>query len=161
MYILMMSTSTIAECAATNSHIVSDNNDHRQHEPIPLSKRRQASAGAAAAATTTTTESAAKRTNTASVPTQRSLHHQKSDIEVIHSKAMQMGVSEEDFQEISELFRMVDVDNGGSIDPMELRHMLDTIRVKPTQAEFQMLFQEIDRSDNGEIEFEEFVTFSK
>ena len=68
-------------------------------------------------------------------------------------------LSEEEIAEFRELFMMVDTDGGGSIDRMELKQLLDTIGVYPTVEEVNMIFLEVDESDDGDIQFEEFVQF--
>ena len=68
-------------------------------------------------------------------------------------------LSEEEIEEFRELFMMVDTDGGGSIDRMELKQLLDTIGVYPTVEEVNMIFLEVDDSDDGDIQFEEFVQF--
>lgn len=68
-------------------------------------------------------------------------------------------LTEEEEAEFRELFMMVDTDGGGTIDRMELKQLLDTIGVFPTVEEVNLIFLEVDESDDGEISFEEFVQF--
>ena len=67
-------------------------------------------------------------------------------------------LSEEELAEFREIFNLVDLDKGGTISRDELKQLMTTLGLKPTQEELNSMVEEIDTDGNGEIDFDEFVT---
>merc|ERR1712166_1476830 len=67
-------------------------------------------------------------------------------------------LSEEEIAEFREIFNLVDLDKGGTISKDELKQLMNTLGLKPTQEELNQMVDEIDSDGNGEIDFDEFVT---
>jgi calmodulin len=59
-----------------------------------------------------------------------------------------------DFREI---FRLVDLDGGGSISPEELSELMAMLGISVTKEELDDMINEIDEDGDGDISFEEFV----
>ena len=57
---------------------------------------------------------------------------------------------------IYEIFRKFDADGGGTLDPDELRVLLDELKVPMTDEELVELFDELDEDGEGGIDFDEF-----
>jgi len=74
------------------------------------------------------------------------------------SPVIHPGLSEAEVAEFQEIFNLVDVDHGGSISKDELRQLMHTLGLKPSQEEIDAMVSEIDQDGNGEIDFDEFVT---
>jgi calmodulin len=71
------------------------------------------------------------------------------------SKKPQM--SAEELAEFREIFDLVDKDKGGSISREELGELMDTLGIRASKEEIDLIINEIDEDNNGEIDFEEFV----
>jgi calmodulin len=56
-----------------------------------------------------------------------------------------------------EIFNLVDRDGGGTITKEELGDLMDTLGIDATPEEIELMINEIDQDNNGEIDFEEFV----
>jgi calmodulin len=56
-----------------------------------------------------------------------------------------------------EIFNLVDRDGGGSISKKELKQLMDTLAINASQQEIELMIGEIDKNNDGEIQFEEFV----
>ena len=67
-------------------------------------------------------------------------------------------LTEEELAEFREIFNLVDLDKGGTISKDELKQLMNTLGLKPTQEELNQMVDEIDADGNGEIDFDEFVT---
>jgi len=67
-------------------------------------------------------------------------------------------LTEEELAEFREIFNLVDLDKGGTISKDELKQLMQTLGLKPTQEELNAMVDEIDQDGNGEIDFDEFVT---
>merc|ERR1719450_443194 len=67
-------------------------------------------------------------------------------------------LTDEELNEFLEIFNLVDLDNGGSISKDELKQLMNTLGLKPSQEELDAMVNEIDSDGNGEIDFDEFVT---
>lgn len=67
-------------------------------------------------------------------------------------------LSPEERAEFKEIFDLVDEDKGGSISKNELRKLMETLRLHPTEEELVAMIREVDSDGSGEIDFEEFVT---
>ncbi|KAF4671481.1 Calcium binding protein [Perkinsus chesapeaki] len=82
--------------------------------------------------------------------------HSGPDPELVEL-AEQMNLPVQDLEEFREVFSLVDTDRGGSISIEELGTLMDTLGVKVTPEELEIMVAEIDENGNGEIDFEEFV----
>ena len=58
-----------------------------------------------------------------------------------------------------DLFRLVDKDGGGTISMDEFLELLQSMSVRPSIHEMQLLYEEIDENGNGSIELGEFMAF--
>ena len=52
----------------------------------------------------------------------------------------------------------MDLDKGGTISKDELKQLMHTLGLRPSQEELNAMVDEIDADGNGEIDFDEFVT---
>ena len=68
---------------------------------------------------------------------------------------MQLTAAEE--VEFREIFNLVDRDGGGTISKEELGKLMETLGIRASQDEINMMVSEIDQNNDGEIQFEEFV----
>ena len=66
-------------------------------------------------------------------------------------------MSKEELAEFREIFDLVDKDKGGSISRDELGELMDTLGIRASKEEIDLMINEIDEDNNGEIDFEEFV----
>ena len=66
-------------------------------------------------------------------------------------------LSREELAEFREIFNLVDRDGGGSISKEELGELMDTLGINASQEEVDLMIEEIDQDNNGEIDFDEFV----
>ena len=66
-------------------------------------------------------------------------------------------MSKEELAEFREIFDLVDKDKGGSISRDELGELMDTLGIWASKEEIDLMINEIDEDNNGEIDFEEFV----
>lgn len=71
---------------------------------------------------------------------------------------VQHRLTEEELAEFKEIFDLVDTDRGGSIQKSELRTLMETLRLKPTEKELDAMMAEVDSDGSGDIDFNEFVT---
>eukprot|EP00640_Fibrocapsa_japonica_P006837 CAMPEP_0113941546 /NCGR_PEP_ID=MMETSP1339-20121228/7439_1 /TAXON_ID=94617 /ORGANISM="Fibrocapsa japonica" /LENGTH=158 /DNA_ID=CAMNT_0000945721 /DNA_START=111 /DNA_END=587 /DNA_ORIENTATION=+ /assembly_acc=CAM_ASM_000762 len=69
----------------------------------------------------------------------------------------QLNLSEEELQEFREIFNLVDRDGGGTITKEELGELMDTLGIDASPEEIDLMINEIDQDNNGEIDFQEFV----
>ena len=65
----------------------------------------------------------------------------------------------EEAAELADLFRLVDKDGGGTISMDEFLELLQSMSVRPSIHEMQLLYDEIDENSNGAIEMDEFMAF--
>ena len=65
----------------------------------------------------------------------------------------------EEAAELADLFRLVDKDGGGTISMDEFLELLQSMSVRPSIHEMQLLYEEIDENGNGAIEMNEFMAF--
>lgn len=63
-------------------------------------------------------------------------------------------LTEEELAEFREIFNLVDLDKGGTISKDELKQLMQTLGLKPTQEELNAMVDEIDQDGNGEIDFD-------
>lgn len=68
-----------------------------------------------------------------------------------------VNLSVEEEKEFREIFNLVDRDGGGSISKQELQQLMDTLAINASQQEIDLMINEIDANNDGEIQFEEFV----
>jgi calcium-binding protein CML len=71
--------------------------------------------------------------------------------------AQQSSLDEEQLAELREIFRSYDRNNDGSLTQLELRSLLRSLGMKPTQDQLDALIQRADINSNGLVEFSEFV----
>ncbi len=57
---------------------------------------------------------------------------------------------------LMEIFKMFDIDGGGSITADEIKSILGAGMNNISDKEFQMILDDADEDGNGEIEFDEF-----
>ena len=67
-------------------------------------------------------------------------------------------LTDEELAEFREIFNLVDLDKGGTISKDELKQLMTTLGLRPSQEELNAMVDEIDSDGNGEIDFDEFVT---
>lgn len=67
------------------------------------------------------------------------------------------GLSKQEISEFREIFDLVDKDKGGSISKEELSDLMDTLGINASAEEIDLMINEIDDDNNGEIDFDEFV----
>ncbi|KAI5059068.1 hypothetical protein GOP47_0025387 [Adiantum capillus-veneris] len=65
--------------------------------------------------------------------------------------------TDEQRQEIREIFDLFDVDNSGTIDAEELQQAMRSLGFESRTEEIDQMIREIDANDSGSIEFEEFL----
>ena len=63
----------------------------------------------------------------------------------------------EEVAEFREIFNLVDLDGGGSIDLDELRELMDLLGMNASKDEMEAMVNEIDSQGTGEISFRDFV----
>ncbi|CBN74580.1 conserved unknown protein [Ectocarpus siliculosus] len=66
-------------------------------------------------------------------------------------------LSPTELAEFREIFDLVDRDGGGTVTKEELGELMDTLGIEATPEEVDLMIDEIDQDNNGEIDFEEFV----
>lgn len=72
--------------------------------------------------------------------------------------SIQHHLTEDELAEFREIFDLVDEDKGGSISRNELKKLMITLRLKPTEDELDAMMKEVDADGSGDIDFNEFVT---
>ena len=68
-----------------------------------------------------------------------------------------VSLSKEEEAEFREIFNLVDTDGGGSISKKELGRLMRTLNLQTSPQELDIMVEEIDKNNDGEIQFEEFV----
>jgi len=63
-------------------------------------------------------------------------------------------LTDEELAEFREIFNLVDLDKGGTISKDELKQLMNTLGLKPSQEELNAMVDEIDADGNGEIDFD-------
>jgi Ca2+-binding EF-hand superfamily protein len=71
--------------------------------------------------------------------------------------APHLKLSEEEERGFREIFNLVDRDKGGSISKEELAQLMNTLGINASPQELELMINEIDQNNDGEIQFEEFV----
>lgn len=66
-------------------------------------------------------------------------------------------LTKEEEKEFREVFNLVDRDKGGTISKEELAQLMKTLSINASQQELDLMIDEIDTNNDGEIQFEEFV----
>ncbi|GMI45363.1 hypothetical protein TrCOL_g8774 [Triparma columacea] len=66
-------------------------------------------------------------------------------------------VTQKDVQEFREIFSLVDIDHGGSIDVHELKKLTDLLNIDTSNQEVDDMLREIDSTGTGEVNFIDFV----
>jgi calmodulin len=72
--------------------------------------------------------------------------------------SIQHHLSDEERAEFKEIFDLVDEDRSGQISKNELKKLMETLRLHPTEEELTAMMKEVDADGSGDIDFEEFVT---
>ena len=72
-------------------------------------------------------------------------------------KKLRNELTEEQRQEIKEAFDLFDTESSGVIDAKELKVAMRALGFEPKKEEIRRVLQEIDKSGEGFIRFEEFV----
>jgi len=72
------------------------------------------------------------------------------------SKKLRNELSEEQKQEIKEAFDLFDSEGVGAIDAKELKVAMRALGFEPKKEEIRKIIQDIDRSGEGYIKFEDF-----
>jgi calmodulin len=72
--------------------------------------------------------------------------------------SIQHHLSDEERAEFKEIFDLVDEDRSGQISKNELKKLMETLRLHPTEEEHTAMMKEVDADGSGDIDFEEFVT---
>jgi len=72
--------------------------------------------------------------------------------------SIQHKLTEEELAEFKEIFDLVDEDGGGTIDKSELKRLMETLGLKPTEKDLDEMMAEVDSDGSGDIDFLEFVT---
>ena len=67
-------------------------------------------------------------------------------------------LTEEQIAEFKEAFSLFDKDGDGTITTKELGTVMRSLDQSPTEAELQVMINEVDADDNGTIDFPEFLT---
>lgn len=67
-------------------------------------------------------------------------------------------LTKEEEREFREIFNLVDRDKSGSITKDELIHLMETLAIQASPQEIDLIIGEIDKNNDGEIQFEEFVS---
>ena len=62
-------------------------------------------------------------------------------------------MSKDELAEFREIFNLVDKDKGGSISRDELGELMDTLGIRASKEEIDLMINEIDQDNNGEIDF--------
>ncbi|KAG2375229.1 hypothetical protein C9374_009852 [Naegleria lovaniensis] len=74
------------------------------------------------------------------------------------SRQLRKALTEEELKEFKEIFDLVDTDGGGSIQKEELRQLMETLGLNPTDEQLDEMMLEVDADGSGDIDFSEFVT---
>lgn len=70
----------------------------------------------------------------------------------------EISLTEEELEELKDIFAMFDKDNSGSIDVNELESMVSSLGISATKDDLNEMIAEADIDKSGTIEFEEFKT---
>jgi len=60
-------------------------------------------------------------------------------------------LTKEEEQEFQEIFNLVDLDGGGSISKAELGQLFNTLNLRVTPQELDLMVHEIDENNDGEV----------
>merc|ERR1712188_96080 len=74
------------------------------------------------------------------------------------SMASAHGLTEEELSEFREIFNLVDTDGSGEISREELGELISTLGLKASQEELDRMIDEIDKDNDGTIDFDEFCS---
>uniref|UniRef100_A0A7S1GDX7 Calmodulin n=1 Tax=Bicosoecida sp. CB-2014 TaxID=1486930 RepID=A0A7S1GDX7_9STRA len=66
-------------------------------------------------------------------------------------------LTDEELAEFREIFNLVDKDGGGTISKDELLELMETLGINASPEEVELMINEVDEDQSGEIDFEEFV----
>ncbi|KAG1654696.1 hypothetical protein FOA52_003921 [Chlamydomonas sp. UWO 241] len=74
-----------------------------------------------------------------------------------HGKGVKLRLTDAQKEELQAVFRMMDSDNGGSIDVGELSAAFKLLGFKLSRTEIAEIVSEVDHDGSGELEFQEFL----
>lgn len=66
-------------------------------------------------------------------------------------------LTDEELAEFREIFNLVDKDGGGTISKDELLELMETLGINASPEEVELMINEVDEDQSGEIDFDEFV----
>ncbi|KEG07176.1 calmodulin [Trypanosoma grayi] len=67
-------------------------------------------------------------------------------------------ISKKEVEEFREMFDLVDSNHSGHITQGEMRKLMETLRLRPTEEELEQMFRDADAADAAKgIDFDEFV----
>ena len=69
------------------------------------------------------------------------------------------GLTDASVNQYRKAFRLLDLDDGGTIEEDELRMGLEAIGKTPTDEELKNMMRDVDEDESGEIDFAEFLAF--
>ncbi|KAL9653146.1 hypothetical protein ABK040_006362 [Willaertia magna] len=75
-----------------------------------------------------------------------------------NKQKLRKAFTEDEIKQLKEIFDLVDTDGGGSIQRDELRTLMYTIGLNPTEEQLDAMMLEVDFDHSGDIDFEEFTT---
>eukprot|EP00474_Spongospora_subterranea_P010462 CRZ10920.1 hypothetical protein [Spongospora subterranea] len=73
------------------------------------------------------------------------------------TKALDIGMTEDQMVEIKEAFNLFDTDHSGTIDAKELQAAMRALGFDVRKEEIRKMLSEVDSDQSGQIEFNEFV----
>ena len=73
------------------------------------------------------------------------------------SRKPKFGLDSEQLEEIREAFNLFDTDGSGSIEVKELKAAMRALGFQVKKAEIRKMVADVDKDENGSIEFDEFV----
>ena len=71
--------------------------------------------------------------------------------------ALKYGLSRTEVLELREIFQLVDLDGGGTIDAEEMGKLLDLLGMQKAEDEIEEIMNAIDKTGSGEVNFKDFV----
>ena len=78
-----------------------------------------------------------------------------------HGKKQFIDFQDEELRQLRDYFNYLDKDKGGSISAEELEEPLISLGFAENREDVQTLINTIDKSGNGEVELDEFLTVIK
>ncbi|EGR34846.1 hypothetical protein IMG5_000740 [Ichthyophthirius multifiliis] len=86
------------------------------------------------------------------------MNKQKPKIKNFNPKQYEKpGLTEDEIMEIKEAFDLFDTDQGGAIDPKELKAAMTSLGFEAKNQTIYQMISDLDQDGNGQIEFKEFL----